>query len=109
MRLRLDHRVEDDHTVVGIAGEIDVFTAPRLREYLTDLIMSGGAHLVLDMAEVAFLDSAGLGVLIGTLRRLQVHDGTLAVINANHHVLKVFRTTRLDRVIEVSGDADAGD
>jgi hypothetical protein len=75
--LSLSTRTEGDRTIVEVGGEIDVYTAPRLREQLVDLVADGKYHLVVDMERVDFLDSTGLGVLVGA-RRLPapgVHPG----------------------------------
>ena len=65
MDLTLNTRDEAGHTVLAVCGEIDVYTAPKLREQIVDLLDSGQHHLVVDMDGVEFLDSTGLGVLVG--------------------------------------------
>ena len=70
MELSLSTRTVGDRTVVEVGGEIDVYTAPRLREQLVDLVADGKYHLVVDMERVDFLDSTGLGVLVGGLKRV---------------------------------------
>ena len=67
MDLDLDSRQVGDRTIVVVGGEIDVYTAPKLREKLIDLVSAGNYHLVVDMEGVEFLDSTGLGVLVGGL------------------------------------------
>ena len=76
MDLTLTTREEGDRTVVVVGGEIDVYTAPKLREQLVDLVNAGRYHLVIDMEAVDFLDSTGLGVLVGGLKRVRAHDGS---------------------------------
>ena len=60
------------------AGEIDVYTAPRLRDKITELVGAGVYDLVIDMEDVEFLDSTGLGVLVGGLKKVRAHDGSLS-------------------------------
>ena len=65
MDLKLDHHTRDGIEVVDVEGEIDVYTAPRLRELLIELVNNGHYQLVVNMEKVEFLDSTGLGVLVG--------------------------------------------
>src|ERR1700761_1921782 len=68
-----------DCAVLRIAGEVEAYTAPRLREHVIDLIDNGVRHLVADLRAVTFLDSTGLAALIGSLKRLRVHGGAPAL------------------------------
>ena len=94
-------RREGVHTVISVTGEIDVYTAPTLRERLNELIAEGEYHLVVDMAGVDFLDSTGLGVLVGGLKRARSHDGTLQLFCDQEKILKVFRITGLTKVFPI--------
>ena len=101
MDLSLSTRTEGDRTVVVVGGEIDVYTAPKLREQLIDLVSSGQYHLVVDMEGVEFLDSTGLGVLVGGLKRVRSHDGSLHLVCQREKILKVFRITGLTKVFPI--------
>jgi anti-sigma B factor antagonist len=80
MELSLATRSVSDHLVLEIGGEIDVYTAPRLRERLLEMVNSGEKHIVVDLGRVEFLDSTGLGVLVGAHRRLRARDGSLNLV-----------------------------
>jgi anti-sigma B factor antagonist len=86
---------------VNIEGEIDVYTAPTLREHLSDLVADGRHHLILDLEGVQFLDSTGLGVLVGGLKRVRSQDGTLELVCTQERILKVFRITGLTKVFPI--------
>ena len=101
MDLSLSTRPEGDKTVVEVGGEIDVYTAPRLREQLVDLVAEGKYHLVVDMEKVDFLDSTGLGVLVGGLKRVRAHDGSLRLVCTQERILKIFRITGLTKVFPI--------
>lgn len=101
MELSVVTRREGVHTVVSVTGEIDVYTAPALRERLNELIAGGEHHLVVDMAGVDFLDSTGLGVLVGGLKRVRSHEGTLQLVCDQEKILKVFRITGLTKVFGI--------
>ena len=95
-------------TVISVSGEIDVYTAPSLRERLNELVASGHYDLIVDMEGVEFLDSTGLGVLVGGLKRVRSHDGTLRLVCAQEKILKVFRITGLTKVFPIHADARRG-
>jgi anti-sigma B factor antagonist len=104
--LSLTTRSEGDSTVVVVGGEIDVYTAPKLREQLIDLVNAGRYHLVVDMEGVEFLDSTGLGVLVGGLKRVRAHDGTLRLVCTQERILKIFRITGLTKVFPIHDTVD---
>ena len=101
MDLSLSTRTEGDRTIVEVGGEIDVYTAPRLREQLVELVADGKYHLVVDMEKVDFLDSTGLGVLVGALKRVRTHQGSLALVCTEERLLKIFRITGLAKVFPI--------
>jgi anti-sigma B factor antagonist len=101
VELSVTSRQEGDRTVISVTGEIDVYTAPSLRERLNELVASGHYDLVVDMEGVEFLDSTGLGVLVGGLKRVRSHDGSLRLVCAQEKILKVFRITGLTKVFPI--------
>ena len=101
MELSVVTRREGVRTVISVTGEIDVYTAPTLRERLNELVAEGEYHLVVDMGGVDFLDSTGLGVLVGGLKRARSHDGTLELVCDQEKILKVFRITGLTKVFRI--------
>jgi anti-sigma B factor antagonist len=104
--LSLSTRTEGDRTIIEVGGEIDVYTAPRLREQLVDLVADGKYHLVVDMERVDFLDSTGLGVLVGGLKRVRAHDGSLRLVCTQERILKIFRITGLTKVFPIHSSVD---
>jgi len=100
--LKVNDRTTDDGlTVITVEGEIDVYTAPKLREKLIDLVNKGKFHLLVDMEKVEFLDSTGLGVLVGGLKRVRAHDGSLELVCTQERILKIFRITGLTKVFGI--------
>ena len=106
MDLSLSTRVQGDRTVIDVAGEVDVYTAPKLRETLIELVAQGSYHLVVNMEEVEFLDSTGLGVLVGGLKRVRAHDGSLRLVCTQERILKIFRVTGLSKVFPIHDSVD---
>jgi anti-sigma B factor antagonist len=104
--LKLANYNKDGIEVVDVEGEIDVYTAPRLRELLIDLVNNGHHQLVVNMEKVEFLDSTGLGVLVGGLKRVRAHDGSLDLVCTQERILKIFRITGLTKVFGIYDTVD---
>jgi anti-sigma B factor antagonist len=99
-----------DCAVLQITGDLDAYTAPALRQRMLDLNDDGVVHIIADMRQVDFLDSTGLGVLIGGLKRFREHGGSLAPVVTKSSILKVFQITGLTSVLPPrSSVADAID
>ena len=108
MDLSMDNATAGERTVIAVGGEIDVYTAPKLRDGLVELINAGHYHLVIDLEGVDFLDSTGLGVLVGGLKKVRAHDGSMRLICNQERLLKIFRITGLAKVFAIHGSqADA--
>src|SRR3954447_11271663 len=107
MELSLSTRTVGDHTGLEVGGEVDVYTAPRLRERLVELVEAGARSVIVDLSRVEFLGSTGLGVLVGALKRLRAAGGTLALVCGHERLLKIFRITALDRVFALYDSVEA--
>ncbi|NLD76744.1 MAG: STAS domain-containing protein [Acidimicrobiales bacterium] len=106
MDFRLEVSERDAWSIVAVSGEIDVATSPRFRERLIELISTGNHRIVVDLRWVDFIDSTGLGVLIGALKRLRSHEGELRLVIDDPRVLKIFDITGLDQVFEIDSVLD---
>ncbi|MGI8710473.1 MAG: STAS domain-containing protein [Acidimicrobiales bacterium] len=106
MDIRLDVSERDGWSVLAVGGEVDVATAPRLRQQLIALVNDGHHRIVVDLDAVDFIDSTGLGVLIGALKRVRTHDGDMALVCTDPRVLKVFEITGLLAVFAVHPSVD---
>jgi anti-sigma B factor antagonist len=106
MNLLVESRESGDWTVVEAKGEIDLYTAPRLKEELADALERDRTRIVVNLGSVEFLDSTALGVLIGALRRCRERDGTFALAAPTETVQRVLRITGLDKVFPIYGTVD---
>jgi anti-sigma B factor antagonist len=104
--LKLGHYDRDGIEVVDVEGEVDINTAPRLRELLIDLVSKTSYQLVINLDKVGFLDSTGLGVLVGSLRRVRTHDGSLDLVCTQEQILRIFRITGLTEVFSIYETVD---
>ncbi|MDQ1130712.1 STAS domain-containing protein [Microbacterium sp. SORGH_AS_0888] len=101
-RRNLDHAV-----VLGLDGRLTAVAAPQLRAEIADLVAAGRTTVVVDLAKVGFIDSSGLGALVGALKATRVAGGDLRIAAAGEQVRQVLRLTNLDRVLQVYPDAES--
>jgi anti-sigma B factor antagonist len=104
--LKLGHYRKDGIEVVDVEGEIDIYTSPRLRELLIDLVGKGNYQLIVNLDKVGFLDSTALGVLVGGLKRVRPHDGFLDLVCTQERILNIFRITGLTKVFGIYQTVD---
>ncbi len=88
MNLKLGHYNKDGIEVIDVGGEIDIYTAPRLRELLIDLVSKDNDQLIVNLERVEFIDSTGLGVLVGGLKRVRAHEGSLDLVCTQERISK---------------------
>jgi anti-sigma B factor antagonist len=108
--LKLGHHAKDGIEIIDVQAKSTCIPRRGLRELLIDLVSTGSYQLVLNLDKVGFLDSAGLGVLVGGLRRVRAHDGSLDLVCTQQRILKIFRVTGLTEVFgiyETAGQAIA--
>jgi anti-sigma B factor antagonist len=101
MELTVDVRIEDDRAIVSPAGEIDAYTAPKLREELTRVTESGCSRVFVNLEFVDFIDSTGLGVLIGGLKRMRNRNGDLELVSSNDSILRLLDLTGLSKSFRI--------
>lgn len=106
MELALTSRTIEAFEVIEVGGEIDVYTAPRLREAIVTAIEAGHTRLIIDVRKVDFLDSTGLGVLVGALKRVRSDGGSLDIVCTQERILKIFQITGLDKVFGLHASLD---
>lgn len=106
MEFSISTEREGESCTIALQGEIDVYTSPRLRQELTEVVDAGCLNLVLDLEGVEFIDSSGLGVLVSALRRVKEQGGTLRLVCTKESILKIFRITGLDKVFPVFMSVD---
>jgi len=104
--LKIDVEEQDGVMLLKLDGEVDVYTAPKLKSRLVDLVDQGKFKIVVDLEQVDFMDSSGLGVLVGGLKRVRSHEGAIALICTQENILKIFRITGLVKVFPIFDDQD---
>jgi anti-sigma B factor antagonist len=104
MELTFETSTYEGWTVVAVHGELDLHTSPSLRDALGRAIDDGAGWLALDLADVPFMDSSSLGVLVGALKRLREKGGEMALVGVQGSPSKVVSLTGLDSVFRVVPD-----
>ena len=96
-----EHPIDAERHVLAVRGEIDLFTAPELKQVLAESIEAGRIRIIVDLTETTFLDSTALGVLIGAVKRLRSRHGALAIVNVDENIAKTFEITGLDQIFTI--------
>lgn len=105
MELTVSSRAHEDHTVVVVAGELDLYTAPKLHSELTAVLSDDApTRVVVDMSGVEFCDSTGMNVLLSSLRRARERGGQLDLAAPRPAVRKILHVTGLETVFAITDD-----
>jgi anti-sigma B factor antagonist len=91
-------RLGDDTVLIALTGQVDLHTAPELRDELVGAIEGGALNIVVDLSRATFIDSMTLGVLLGAVKRLRPRGGRLRIVCTDPNIRKIFEITLLDRV-----------
>jgi anti-sigma B factor antagonist len=92
--------------IVVLSGDLDLATVPKLRERLADLVDCDVIDLVIDIANLEFIDSSGISAIVMTLEHVRSRGGSLVLRNANPMAMKIFEITGLKEHLSVTGCAD---
>ncbi len=101
MDLIISVRSEGAVPIIDLSGEVDAYTSARFREAMVDLIEGGAASIVISMMKVEYIDSSGLGALVGGLKRSTERGGKIVIVCDNPQIRKVFEITGLEKVFPI--------
>jgi len=101
VKVVVDQEVGRGLVFVNLAGELDLLTSDEVRSALSELVDRGHHQLAVDLRDLAFIDSTGLAVLVGALKKVREHHGSLVLISADGHPRRVLKITGLDKVFGV--------
>lgn len=102
MELDINVIEADDKVVVNLSGEIDVYTAPQLKDTLLPLTEIKGNNIEICFEKVNYMDSTGLGVFINALKSTQQYDSRMKLVNLSDGILRLFTITGLDEIIDIN-------
>lgn len=99
-------RTEGGIPVLGVTGEIDVFTAPEFKNAINRAIESGTTDLVIDLTQVSYMDSSGFGTLLGATKRVRPKGGSISLVGCSEAIERMMKITRLDTVFNLFATID---
>jgi anti-sigma B factor antagonist len=98
--IKTEHLV-DGTSLISLAGEVDLYTAPEFKQQLLEVIAQGAKTVLVDLTDTTFIDSTTLGVLVGGVKRLRPNGGQLVLVCDDRNITKIFEITGLDRVFTI--------
>ncbi|WP_307258661.1 anti-sigma factor antagonist [Oikeobacillus pervagus] len=108
MNLTYEVKSENEKIDVWLNGEIDVYTAPKLREALESFSERNGAQITIHLSDVGYMDSTGLGVIVGIYKNLKTHDGHLRLTGLSKRLKRLFDITGLADIMDVRSEIEGG-
>jgi anti-sigma B factor antagonist len=102
MNLQIQIDEKNNKTVVQLSGEIDVYTAPDLKEALLPLTLKKGHLLEINLENVSYMDSTGLGIFVNVLKSSKEHDSHLKLVRLQDRVLRLFHITGLHEIMDIN-------
>lgn len=104
MNFKLDKYHNNENTYVQVAGEIDAYTAPKLKEELLPLAEEPNPSLIISLKDVSYIDSTGLGVFIALFKQITKNEGKLKLVDLSERLVRLFDITGLNNVITISSN-----
>lgn len=100
--MNISTKTRDDYLIVYFKGDLDMHTGPQLKERITELMDSKNlSHLVIDLQDVDFIDSTGIGVLLGRYRNISSQGGEMALVNLQPGVKRVLKLAGLTKLVSI--------
>ncbi|WP_027184156.1 STAS domain-containing protein [Desulfovibrio inopinatus] len=103
----MKHTTENNITILEPDGRLDAIQAPHIKNITVQCVKNGMNKIVMDLSNVIFVDSAGLGILVSSLRQLANSGGDMKICGLRKEVRALFELTRLDRVFDIYQERDA--
>lgn len=98
LKLKKDYNDSISAWHVDIAGEVDIHTSGSLKDVLNTILNDREADIRLNCEDLNYIDSTGLGVLIGVLKRVKKNDNDIIIVNARSNISKLLNITGLDKI-----------
>jgi len=108
MNIIIDVKEQELNVEVKVCGEIDAYTAPKLRERIYGYSEQQGIKMIVDLSDVNYMDSTGLGVFVGIFKNIRANNGELKLINLSNRLKRLFEITGLADIIDITSKIEGG-
>jgi len=105
--MEMQDKQVDGVTVLSLTGSIDAMSAPKITEYIHELVARGNINLVADFSGVDYTSSAGLRVLLGAIKETRAQSGDMRLTGVQPDVLKVLNLSGFTNILKLFDDLDA--
>ena len=102
-----DYALDRRTHLIEVEGQVDLYSAPEFKERVSRVIREGKSRVIIDLSRVTFMDSTGLGVLVGALKRLRAARAELLLVVTDYDIERLFELTGLDRSFRIYRSRDA--
>ncbi|MDR7079650.1 anti-sigma B factor antagonist [Neobacillus niacini] len=104
MKINIEKHQNEKEIFVSVTGEIDAYTAPKLREELLPLSEGKDKTITVNLKDVSYMDSTGLGVFVGLFKQLNKNEGELRLVELSDRLKRLFELTGLSKIMNISED-----
>jgi anti-sigma B factor antagonist len=104
MKVSIEEIQNDKEIFIKVTGEIDAYTAPKLREELLPLSEGNHKVITINLKDVSYMDSTGLGIFVGLFKQLNKNEGELRLVELSDRLIRLFELTGLSKIMNISGD-----
>lgn len=102
MNIKIEILEHGGSVEVRLSGEIDAYTAPKLRDALFPLSEKSRVYMVVDLSDVVYMDSTGLGVFVGIFKNIRINNGELKLVGLNGRLSRLFEITGLAEIMDIN-------
>lgn len=99
--LKMTEEILSDSVKVTLNGEIDIYTSNELKEKLYSIVDTNQKDLIIDCKELNYIDSTGLGIFVGALKKAKQYEKKIVIVNLKDNIKKLFTITGLDKVFQI--------
>ena len=97
----IDYKNIGEHKIIQVTGEVDLYNVSELKKALFSITDGSSRSVIVDMKNVNYMDSSGIGALVAGQKKMRAHNGSFALMNIHEDVLNILRLATLDRFFRI--------